>query len=385
MRAKVYPTLLITFLVSIIFIGTSCVSGKKRFENGDYDSATFILIKKLRNNPDNKKARQYLPLAYEHAVKYHRDVIKQLKESADPFKYDGVVSHYDKLNQLYNEIIKCPACLNIIPKPLLFQNEYNDAKVSASKAHFDYGVTELSKGTKETARSAYHHFMTAKNYQPQLSGIDTYLEQALHAGTVHVLVEDIPVHSRSLQLTNEFFQNAIMEHITALNYRFVRFYREADVAGSDDFVPDEVIVMQFDDFVVGQTTIKERVETIERDSVEIGKVTTEDGDKPVYGTVKAKLTTYEKTLTSSGLMDFQIVNAITGATIQQRKLPGTYVWQTQWATFNGQEEALSPEQIKLSKRREAFPPSPQDLFVEFTQPIYRQIIRSVDNYYRMYQ
>ena len=91
-----------------------------------------------------------------------------------------------------------------------------------------------------------------------------------------------------------------------------------------------------------------------------------------------------KTLTSSGLLDFQIIDANSGATIQQRKLPGTFVWSDEWASYNGQEEALSDEQLRLTKRRESFPPSPQDLFVQFTQPIYDQVIRSINQYYKMY-
>ena len=384
MRTKVYPLFNLSVIVLIVLTATvGCVTGKKRFEQGDYDAATMQAIKRLRNNPDSKKAQQYLPMAYEHALNYHLNAIKQVKASTDRFKWDQIVTHYSQLNGLYNEIVKCPACLGIVESPRIFQTEYDAAKLEASKAHFEAGVFELRKYTKVSARDAYRQFVIAKDYTPKYTGIDSYLDSALNLGTVHVLIEDIPVHSRRLQLTNEFFQNSIIEHVTRLNYTFVQFYRESDIAGID-FTPDEIVVMKFDDFVVGQTFIKERVETLQKDSVEIGVVKTSDGEKPVYGTVKAELTTYTKTLTSSGLLDFQIVNSYSGATIQQRKLPGTFVWTTEWASYNGQEEALSNEQLQLTKMREAFPPSPQDLFIEFTQPIYDQVIRSINQYYRAF-
>ncbi|MFT5513051.1 MAG: hypothetical protein ACI8SE_001451 [Bacteroidia bacterium] len=384
MKLKFYPQFNLSLIMLIVLTASmGCVTGKKRFEKGDYDAATMQAIKRLRNNPDSKKAKQYLPLAYEHALNYHLNEIKRAKASTARFKWDGVVTHYAQLNGLYNEIVKCPSCLDIISKPRIFQTEYDDAKLAASKAHFEAGLAEYRKYTKESARVAYKEFLTAKDYTPKYTGIDNYLDSALQLGTVHVLIEDIPVHSRRLQLTNEFFQNSIIEHAAALNFTFVRFYRESDV-NANDFIPDEVVVMNFDDFVVGQTYIKERVESIEIDSVEIGVVKTSEGEKPVYGTAKAKVTTYTKTLTSSGLLDFQIVNAKSGATIRQRKLPGTYVWSTNWAMYNGQEEALSKEQIALTKQREAFPPSPQDLFIAFTQPIYDQVIRSIDQYYKIY-
>jgi hypothetical protein len=163
----------------------------------------------------------------------------------------------------------------------------------------------------------------------------------------------------------------------------VQFYREAEL-NALDIQPDQVLVMKFDDFVVGQTFFKEKTTTIVKDSVVVGTVETEEGEKDVYGKAEADLTTFEKTLTSSGLLDFQIVDAHSGATLQQRKMPGTFVWRTDWATYNGQKAALTDEQIAASKRREAFPPLPQDLFVEFTRPIYTQLIRSIDQFYRAY-
>ncbi|MFT5723928.1 MAG: hypothetical protein ACI9JN_001045 [Bacteroidia bacterium] len=384
MKTKVYPLFnLSVILLIVLTTSIGCVTGKKRFEQGDYDAATLQAIKRLRNNPDSKKARQYLPIAYEYALDYHLNAIKQAKLSSDRFKWDNVVSHYNQLNGLYNQIAKCPACLDIIKTPRIFQREYDEAKLVASKNHFEAGVAALRRYTKESGREAFHQFSIAKDYTPKYTSIDTYLDSALYLGTIHVLIQDIPVHSRRLTLTNEFFQNSIIEHVSSLNYTFVRFYREADV-NRNEFIPDQVVVMQFDDFVVGQTFVKERVETLQKDSVEIGIVKTSEGEKPVYGTVKAELTTFVKTLTSSGLLDFQIVNANTGATIQQRKLPGTFVWSTDWATYNGQEEALTSEQLTMTKRREAFPPSPQDLFIEFTQPIYTQVINSLNKYYRVY-
>jgi hypothetical protein len=51
---------------------------------------------------------------------------------------------------------------------------------------------------------------------------------------------------------------------------------------------------------------------------------------------------------------------------------------TQWGTLNGDERALTPEQIKLCSLRDV-PPPPQDLFVAFTQPIYGQITAKIQD------
>jgi len=382
MKFKIYPASYLLFLLAATaFVLSSCSTGKNKFEQGDYDTATLQAIKRLRSNPDNKKARRYLPLAYEHALEFHKDQVSQLSLSTDPMRFDGIVSHYEKLNGLYNQIKTCPACMKLVPSPELFQDELVAAKLSASKAHFAVGLDLLDNGDKESARRAYESFMTARTYTPEFDKIDDYIDSALVAGTVVVLIEDIPIHSRQLQLSNMFFQNSISEYAQRLNYRFVQFYSQAqlDVAG---LVPDEVIVMEFDNFNLGQVTFQEKTIQLLKDSVKVGEVETSEGKKPVYGTAKAEYTEFVKTLSSSGLLDMQIVDAVSGQTLLQRKFPGTYVWRTDWATYKGMEDALTDEQIASTDRREAWPPGPQEMFVAFTQPIHDQVTNAIRRQYR---
>lgn len=110
----------------------------------------------------------------------------------------------------------------------------------------------------------------------------------------------------------------------------------------------------------------------------------EDKEYIVYGTVKATVYHYSKTIRSAGVMDFRIIDANTEKILTVEKMPGEFIWFSEWATFNGDERALTEEQLKLSKQKEIPPLPPQDLFMEFTKPIYDQIINKVKNYYRNY-
>ena len=104
----------------------------------------------------------------------------------------------------------------------------------------------------------------------------------------------------------------------------------------------------------------------------------------VYGTVKATMHVFNKTLTSRGLMDFKIIDAHTKRVLSQEKMPGEFVWYTEWGYFNGDERALDDYFIEITKYKEAAPPAPQDLFIAFTQPIYGQITHKIRNFYRNY-
>ena len=112
--------------------------------------------------------------------------------------------------------------------------------------------------------------------------------------------------------------------------------------------------------------------------------TAEADTNKVYGTVKATLYHYTKTTTSKGIVSFRILDAKTGALLSAAKMPGEFVWKSEWATFNGDERALSEEQIKLSKQKELPAPAAQDLFIEFTRPIYDQITTKIKDFYKGY-
>ena len=104
----------------------------------------------------------------------------------------------------------------------------------------------------------------------------------------------------------------------------------------------------------------------------------------IYMTVKATLFYYKKTTTSKGVINFRILDAKTKAILSVEKMPGEFVWISEWATFSGDERALSAEQIQLSKQKEQVPPSNQELFIEFTRPIYDQVTTKIRNFYTGY-
>jgi regulator of RNase E activity RraB len=146
---------------------------------------------------------------------------------------------------------------------------------------------------------------------------------------------------------------------------------------------DQVLQLNFDDFIVGQTYVKEKIEDIKRENVKIGE-TRDSARKAIYGTVTGKLTTFEKTITSTGLLDFQIIDLVTNKVINHEKMPGTDVWVDTWGTYRGDERALTDNDKALLNRKESRPPAPQDLFLAFTNPIYNQLTQKVNSFYNRY-
>ena len=438
--------LLYSLLLSVILL-ESCSSGKKQLEFGNYEESVRLSINRLRKSPNNKKAAETLRQAYPYAVEFHLDNISKLKTSQDRFKWDRITQSYGMLNNLHNDLMRCPRCRQIIPDSRDFRPEYENAANQAAEERYVAGVEAMDQNTREAAREAYLHFKRVEELKANYKDTRRRMDDALWMATLKVVVEPIPVAVRNLEISAEFFENKFHEYIKSNNINeFVRFFTIDEAQAMNIEQPDQVILMSFDEFTVGQVYFKEREVQAVNDSVVVAtymrpvdnggsssevKITIchkppgepenvqtiqvaqsalqahiDHGDaigpcqgdpdpgaqqdepemveEKVYTTVRARLFVYTKTLTSNGVLDFKIIDPNTNSVISQEKMPGQFVWQTEWATFNGDERALTDRQLNLTRLREVPPPPPQALFVEFTQPIFGQMTGKVRDFYRNY-
>lgn len=213
------------------------------------------------------------------------------------------------------------------------------------------------------------------------------MPQARELGTLKVVLEQIPVGAGRLEISAQFFQNNVESYINDLFKKklFVTLYLPLE-AEKLKLVPNHIIRIQFDDFVVGKERIHERIMKLtSKDSVKVGTHTEKDGSTViVYNKVTANYREFTKEIISEGLVDIKIIEFNSNKVLLQNKLPGKYTWVSNWSIYNGDERALTKEQLNLCKQREIRPPASQDLFVEFTKPIYDQISVKIKTFYSRY-
>jgi hypothetical protein len=366
----------------------ACNSAQKALQSGNYDEAVIKAAEKLRSSPDNEKAALTLRDAYPMAIRWHLDNIGRAKSSSDPFRWEGIHTEYEAVNRLYDEIRRCPACLKqVSPADLRsYVPEAEEANRLAAEARYQAAEALMPQAASDRriAREAFKSYEQVARRLPNYREVNQRLNDARYYATLKVLVEQIPVHSRAMGLSNEFFQNKIYEYIST-NRRmneFVRFYTPQEAQAERLARPDHVLRLQFDDFMVGQTHTEANTETVtSKDSVQVGK---DKEGRPVYNRVTAKLTVNRKVVISKGLLDMQILETASNTVIFQHKMPGEHRWFSEWATFNGDERALTTEQKRLTNNRPANPPLPQDLFIAFCSPIYDQVTYQIRKYYEKY-
>ena len=375
--------------LALVILGVllgSCSSGKRALQRGDYAEAIDQAVNRLRQAPKNRKARSTLRKAYPLARNFYENQVAQHRNSQSPRKWENILYNYRILNQIYLDIQRCPACLKLIPKARNYQSEADAARQKAAHARYELGKQAMAQGSRESAKGAYQHFLAAKNLLNTYPKIDQAIMEAKEAATVQVILEKVPVYSQRYRISDEYFSNKMFEFLRA-NRRmseFVEFYTPSEAVSQRLNQPDHVIQMQFDDFNVGQTYVKESSETIKRDSVVVGQVNVDSEERDVYGSVKATMTTFRKTVASNGVLDLKVYDARTKQLVSQEKFQGEFVWESEWGNYRGDERALTREQLEICELSEVSPPPAEDLFIEFSKPIYGRVTKYIRRFYRDY-
>lgn len=375
----------LTLLVTAVLHFSGCSSGKKAYERGDYYEAVMKSVTRLRQNPDHSKSQETLKNAYPLAVEFFETQAKNDIASNAQFKWKSAIQSYNSINQMYEAIRQCPGCMKVIKTPANYYSEIGPLKEKAAEESYNAGIDALMKGNRNDAKRAYYNFADAQNYVPGYKDVIEYLDKAKDVATLKVVVEQIPVPAR-YNLSGGFFQDKVEEflHTNYPEQSFIKFFTPEEAKSVNLPYADQIMRIQFDDFTVGNSVLKEKEETLTKDSVKVGEAKVDGKVVPVYNTVKAKFTTYRKEIISAGLLSMVIVDGKTNGVLTHRKFNGEYVWVSQWARFNGDDRALTDQQLALCKLREQQPPVAQDLFLEFTKPIYNQLIPSIRSFYQNY-
>jgi len=371
------------FLGLIILLTGACSSGYKAYKQGDYYKACMEAVEKLRDNPRNEKAQYVLKQTYPLAQQMALREINIALQSKQPDNYAAVVYQYERLNAMASTIYRCPKAIELIPAPAEYHSELSDARDKAASQVYELGVKALNVGTIDQARAAYQYFQKANSFSNGYKDVLNLIEEARYQGTLRVAVER-PRTSPNYQVSADFFSENLLADINKyFAGRLIRFYNAANAPRNADERPHQYLVLNFEDYSIGNIRDSRNTVEVKRDSVKVGTATFEGKKVDVYNTVTAKLTTNRREIISGGVLSVRVYDT-RDVLLQQRNFTGEYVWSTSWGNFNGDERALTNEQKALCGRNPQLPPTNQDMFIEFTKPIYSQAFTYIRSIYGQY-
>lgn len=375
---------LILSLVSILLLSMfSCSTGQSAFKKGNYYDATIKAVKHLRSKPDSDKSLDLVQKSYPMALDYYRQKVDQLSASSMPDKYMQIVETYSLLNSLADEIARCPAALDVLKPVTYFDKQLNKAKGLAMDEQFDAANVLLNSGYYVDARLALKKLEWVKSENPNYPRVDDKMALAIDLATLKTVVELAPEIRASHDINSNVFYYRMFDFLQKQSgNELTRFYTSKE-AEDREIRPHEVLTLQFIDFKIGQIVDREKERDFESDSISIGSVTADDGKEyDVMSTVKAEAITYERELLTTGKLKATITDFQTGEVITSKQFPGEFFWKNHWATYNGDSRALPDHILELSKEKQQIPPTPQEMFLLLTDPLYHNASSYLKSYYR---
>lgn len=368
----------------VVLYFTSCSTGNKAYRHGDYYRACIESIDRLRSNPKSTKSQTVLVKAFPLATQAALRQIQNAELANQPDKFDVIVAQYEQLNSLASQVQTCPKALELLPEPKMYIAEISQAKAMAAERAYSLGLKAMEFNTIDKAREAYNYFTKADYYVKGYKDVYNKIEEARYNATLRVIVQK-PLTSKNYQYSADFFYiNLMAEMSRNFQNRFVRFYTEDEAQQTKMRTPDQILVLNFEDFTVGNIKETLKTEDVKRDSVVVGKVNVDGKSYNAYNTVTAQLTTFRREILSGGILSVRFIDAQSNKILQQNNFSGQYVWFTTWSTFKGDDRALNDKQKKMCTQQAQLPPQHQEMFIEFTKPIYTQVVQYVKSTYNRY-
>ncbi|HEX2608024.1 MAG TPA: hypothetical protein VHK91_11615 [Flavisolibacter sp.] len=364
----------------------SCKSASKAYQKGDYADAIELGVKKLQKDPYDRETRSIVQNSYNFAVAESEGRIRALSNSTSEDRFEKIYSEYYRLQDLYNTVHAYPE-----PTKMISVKDYSEYvetyRNKAAEVHVARAQDWQKEGTKTAYRQAYNEYKIALRYRPDDYQLKRKTDSAYDAAITKVLF--IPMQNRygnysysgSYQLQN--FQNDVLRTLaSAMSNDFVRFYSEWD-SRNKNIKPDQIMELNLGRMVIGQPYDNKSVREVSKEVVVKEIVNKQDSVIKQYGTVKAKITTVKRTLLSEGDLIISLRDT-QGRLIWDDRFTGQHKWETEFATYTGDERALSEsDKTVLNKGEQASPREDQ-----ITQELFRQIQNDLSyrlrNYYARY-
>jgi len=303
--------------------------------------------------------------------------------SNQAFKWEQAINIMHQVNRLSEQIRSTPAARKIINDPKTYTTELSMAYEKAAEERYQAGIHFLEQNTHEAARNAFNHFQKVEQLIPGFKNALQEMETAKDMATYLVIVEAATVQSKTYQLSSEFFYNQVFEFLNNKypESSFVNFYSPQQAEKFKIEHPDFIVQMEFYDFSIGNLVRNEKEEELTNRI----KVDSKDTSRVTYKTYKAKLKTFSDKVISGGRLNYRIVDFNTNNLLREKLIPGTFTWENQYAIYVGDKEALSDKQFALTNNKAMPLPPQQDLFIEFTRPIYDKLSIDLDQFFRRYK
>jgi hypothetical protein len=372
------------FLLPALFFLFSCgKSASKAYESGDFRSAIDRSLKKLQKDPYDYEAQDLLKKSYTYAVSQHQDQIRILSGSSADNRYEQIYQQYNSLQGYYYNIRQIPSAAKAV-NPTDYSSYMETYKGKAADFFVEKGNVLMKDSTRQSAREAYNQYRYALNYKPESLDIKKKVEDAYEAAVVNVLL--VPTNTYTGNVTSyeiRNFQNRVISQLVNRSGNdFIRYFTEADLK-SKKAKAEETVELQLSNLDIGRAHDETSTREVSKEVVTKEIVHKPDSVTKQYSTVKAKIISTKRIVVSHGEVILTARDA-QGKMVWTENVKGEHRWETQLASFNGDERALSDADKNLVNKKEENKPSESTVINEVLRQLGNNLSYRLHNHYSRY-
>ncbi len=356
MKLKLYSL----SVLSCLFL-FSCKTAEKLYNKGQYDAAVALAAKKLQKKPGDAGLIDVLQNAYRFAVEDHENRVRNYANSTSDLRYESIYREYSQLQYLYETIRRSPSVFNVV-KPTDYSSYITTYKEEAANVRVDRGLELLDQNNKASSREAYYEFQKALALKPGDLGIKQKIEEAYANAVTNVFVRPLTKYGFQYGSYNYDYQNFnynVLRYLNNNTNQFVRYYTQSTPAGQNVRI-DNSVDMRLSDINIGRYRDSRSTREVTKQIVAKETVVKKDSVVKEYITVKANITITTRTIQANGLLQ-ATVRDYNDRRIWGDTYRADYNWTYSFATYTGDERALSDDDKKLVNQREQWPPSNDEI------------------------
>lgn len=390
---KIYPLIL---AATVLFY--SCKTATKAFEKGDYEDAVSLAVKQLQKNGNDDAAKAILQNAYRQAVDAHEAIIRDLSNSTGDSRYEKTYNEYRKLQNLYEAVNRSPVAMQAVTATD-YSSYVQTFKEKTGEIYFDRGLALMEKGDRASFRQAYDALQTAYRFKND-SQIKQKMDEAHDAAVVKVLLVTNDFYNGNSYGNGSYYGNGAYNGGGFYNnsYEIKNFQedliRNLRYQGSSEFVqfyagweannvqPDEIVEMHLGRLDIGRSYDETSYRDVSNRVVVRQIVYKPDSVVNEYATVYARINTTRRYYISEGDLNITARDA-NGRYLWNDVVRGEHRYVTEFATFSGDQRALSPADLALinNSHNNGYNNIRRD---ELLREVMRQIQYEASNRFRSY-
>lgn len=376
MKLKLY-----TLLIGTVFL-FSCKTAQKLYQRGQYDEAVELAAKKLSKKPHDIGLLTVLQDAYRYAVQDHESRIRNLSNSNTDLRWEQIYHEYTSLQRLYDAIRRSPSVYDIV-QPTDYASYLTSYKEQAGNAREDRGDELMNQNTKSSFRQAYYEYQKALSLKPGDLTIKQKMDDAYANAVTNIAI--MPLTRFGIQYSQyrydyDDFDYQLLRYVN--DHRsgpFIRFFGDNDRSQPIDIG----VEMRFSDVNIGRYRDERSVREVSKQVVSKEIVHKPDSITREYITVKARITTTTRTLKANAILQ-AIARGMDNRHIWSDTYRGDYSWVYSFATYTGDERALSDEDKKLLAQKEQWPASNDEIIRIIMNEIRQKAQCGISDFFNRY-